>query len=98
MVYTNQSKDITLIEIKRNDSINLEYFLEVDQNLNNNENYASYIEMPVYILRFEKGKEQRYSEGVILEIEGSGIISFFIHAQQIRAPQEVLLLIHQILR
>ena len=38
MVYTNQSKDITLIEIKRNDNINLEYFLEVDQNLNNNEN------------------------------------------------------------
>ncbi len=77
MVYTNRSKDITLIEIKRNDNINLEYFLEVDKNLNNNENYASYIGIPVYILHFEKGKEQRYSEGVILEIKGSGIIGHY---------------------
>lgn len=45
MVYTDKFKDITLIEIKRNDNINLEYFLDVDKNLNNNENYDSYIDI-----------------------------------------------------
>ena len=63
--YTNKSKDITIIEIKRNDNIKNNSFLEIDEN----EFADIYIDKPIYIFHYELGGEIKYSPGTILKID-----------------------------
>ena len=71
-VYTNQFYDITFIEIKRNDGLDISSFLEVDQNIfNSNENEL--VNKSVYLLSYPYGKEAQFSSGSIKRLESNGI-------------------------
>ena len=63
--YTSVEYDTTMIEIKNNDGLNMDYFLEIDENINdtNIEYYCK--KLSVYILHHELGQELKYSPGVI---------------------------------
>ena len=79
--YTNVIKDITFIEIKRNDNIKNVSFLDIDENIYINkledensiydEKYLYEDEKSVYVLHFEYGKDNKYSPGNILYIKKS---------------------------
>ena len=71
-VYTNKFYDITFIEIKRNDGLDISSFLEVDQNIfNSNENEL--VNKSVYLLSYPYGKEAQFSSGSIKRLESNGI-------------------------
>ena len=63
--YTSGKYDITIIEIKKNDGLNMDNFLEIDENIydTNIKDYCK--DLSVYILHHERGKELKYSPGVI---------------------------------
>ena len=65
-IYINESKDITIIEIKKEDNYNLKDFLEIDYDIfyNKNDKYKS-----IYIIHFPFGKEPSLSIGTIEKIE-----------------------------
>ena len=72
IVYTNKLYDITFIEIKQNDSLDISSFIEVDQNIFNvNENEL--INKSVYLLGYPNGGKSSYSSGCIKKIENDGI-------------------------
>ena len=54
-IYINESKDITIIEIKKEDNYNLNNFLDIDydifENVNLNDKFKS-----IYIIHFPFGK------------------------------------------
>ena len=58
--------DVTFIEIKDNDGINENSFLEIDDNLLLEENdLRNYSKNPIYLLHYPGGKEVKYSIGII---------------------------------
>jgi V8-like Glu-specific endopeptidase len=67
--YTSKIYDITMIQIKNNDGLNMDNFLEIDENINeaNIEDYCK--NLSVYILHHELGRELKYSPGVIRSTE-----------------------------
>ena len=68
-VYTSNLYDITIIEIKEKDGLNLNSFLEIDnQVFQDNPNYI-YGSKTVYLIHYPQGKEPEYSIGVIKSIE-----------------------------
>ena len=67
-IYINESKDITIIEIKKEDNYNLNNFLDIDydifENINLNDKFKS-----IYLIHFPFGKESSLSIGTIEKIE-----------------------------
>ena len=65
LIYSSKKFDITMIEIKNDDGLNMDNFLEVDENIYNT-NITSYCkDLSVYILHHEYGEELKFSPGVI---------------------------------
>lgn len=71
IVYTNKLEDITIIEIKGNDPINIQIFLEIDDKIIFNDLHETFVKkkFQAYILHFELGEEAKYSSGIIKEIK-----------------------------
>ena len=67
-IYINKDKDITIIEIKKEDNYDINNFLEIDynifENINLNEKFKS-----IYIIHFPNGNESSLSIGLIEKIE-----------------------------
>ena len=73
-VYTNETEDITIIEIKRYDPIKINYYLDIDENIYTHDFIETYLNKSVYILHFELGKDLKYSSGAIKEIKSTADI------------------------
>ena len=72
-VYTNQLYDITIIEIKNTDGLDISSFLEADQNIfNTGESYL--VSRPVYLISYPYGKESTYSMGTVKSIDNYNIL------------------------
>ena len=66
ITYTNINYDVTIIEIKpEEDNINIESFLDVDENIDKNNPNDTYKDKCIYILHYEEGKNAKYSIGNI---------------------------------
>ena len=67
--YTNIQKDVTIIEIKpKEDNINFECFLDLDENIYKENPNETYSNKSIYILHYENGKVVKYSIGIIKSI------------------------------
>lgn len=75
-IYSNKHLDCTIIEIKK-DVINTNYFLEIDENINQINLKNIYLEKPVYILRYEFGKKLAYSSGIITGIINTDYMYYY---------------------
>ena len=64
--YTNKKYDITIIEIKKKDGIKNESFFEIDNKIF--DDYKIYNKQIIYLLHYPKGKEMKFSEGIIKNI------------------------------
>ena len=67
-VYTNQEYDITIIEIKKNDGLKKESFLEIDNDIFKENIEKIYKQESIYLLHYPKGKEMNCANGVIKRI------------------------------
>jgi len=67
-IYINKDKDITIIEIKKEDNYDINNFLEIDYNIFENKDLNE-IYKSIYIIHFPFGKESNLSIGTIEKIE-----------------------------
>ena len=67
-VYTNEIYDITIIEIKDSDHLDTNTFLDIDEQINDNNPKKIYENKSVYILHYPHGNISEYSSGLIKEI------------------------------
>ena len=65
--YTNEKYDITIIEIKDDDGLDLESFLEIDYE--NNDQIDDYKQESIYVLQYPNDKNVDFSMGVIKNID-----------------------------
>ena len=61
--YTSDKYDITIVEIKDNDGIKNESFLEIDNKIF--DDYKIYLKQTIYLLYYQKGKEFNFSDGLL---------------------------------
>ena len=66
--YTNEKYDITIIEIKKTDNLNVNDFLEIDENIYKDNLNDTYKQKSVYLIYYPYGKKASYSNGVIKSI------------------------------
>ena len=67
--YTNKTLDITIIEIKKSDNIDLKICLEIDDNIYENNPNDFYKDKSIYLLHYEHGDISEVSYGVIENID-----------------------------
>ena len=67
-IYINKDKDITMIEIKKEDNYDINNFLEIDYNMFENKDLNKTYKS-IYIIHFPFGKESSLSIGTIEKIE-----------------------------
>ena len=77
IIYSSKRHDSTIIEIKKNE-LNTNYFLDIDENIYQNNLESLYIEKPVYILHYEMGKKLSSSLGKITGVKFAGIDNYRI--------------------
>ena len=68
LTYTNEEKDVTIIEIKKEDGLNFDFFLEMDELMYKDTPKEEYKNKSIYILHYEYGKKAKYSVGKIIFI------------------------------
>jgi V8-like Glu-specific endopeptidase len=71
-IYSNEEYDITMLEIRQSDGLNIETFLEIDENIfskNSNEIIKNEL---VSLLSYPKGENLSISNGIIKGIEENG--------------------------
>ena len=68
--YTNKNYDVTIIELKQSDGLNLNNFLEIDENIFNSIDNVkdTYTKKSIYIIYYPPGKKASYSNGIIKNI------------------------------
>ena len=64
--YSSKKYDVTIIEIKKEDNIKSDSFLEIDDNLYNTD--CNYKNTSIYLLHYPKGKEISLSQGKIQNV------------------------------
>ena len=65
--YTNKLYDVTIIEIKQNDGIEIDSFLEIDNQIFKKETNF-FLNIPIYLLHYPKGIEIKKGDGTIKRI------------------------------
>ena len=68
-VYTNAKYDITIIEIKEKDNIDINLYLEIDDDIFKENQKEIYKEKPVYLISYPHGENLNYAYGKIKLIE-----------------------------
>ena len=68
-VYTNKEYDITIIEIKEKDKIEINLYLEIDDNIFKENQKEIYKEKPIYLISYPHGGNVKYAYGKIKLIE-----------------------------
>ena len=66
--YFDKDYDISLIELNDNDNINNDHFLELDNNLFNEDSEALYEDISIYALHFPNGDKASVSYGLMIKI------------------------------
>ena len=64
-IYSNEKYDVTIIEIKEDDGIKKNSFLEIDNQIFEQNSYEKYRKQPIYLLHYPKGIEVEKSDGII---------------------------------
>ena len=73
--YTNENYNITIIEIRENDGIKNDSFLEFDENIY--EPNHSFINQSIFLLQYPKSEENSFSKGLISSVdENNGYIEY----------------------
>ena len=72
--YTNREYDITIIEIKLNDDLNINSFLEVDERTLFAEHSEEYFNKSIYLIYYRNEGKEENSFGIIKNIENYRII------------------------
>ena len=67
--YINEKYNITIIEIKETDNLNIRTFLEIDNDIFRRNLKSLYKEIDSYLLYFDDKKEAKYSSGEIKNLE-----------------------------
>lgn len=67
-VYTNKKFDITIIEIKNTDNLDINSFLDIDEHIFDDNPQKNYKKESVYILHYPHGNISEYSSGKIIAI------------------------------
>ena len=76
-VYTlNKPYDVTFIEIKKDDGLNINIFLEIDNQIFEANPNQIYAQKTIYLIHYPKGEELKYSLGVIKDIKSNNIYHF----------------------
>ena len=86
--YTDKNYDITFIEIKPMDKLNINSFLEIDDKIYKEDPNKEYSKNPVYILHYPLGNDIEFSQGEIKGIDKEKKI-LSIHVLVKKALQEV---------
>ena len=81
-IITNNIIDFTIVEIKSNDGINQNSFLEVDEFIYNNNLNEIYKNKPIYIIHFPLGGRAKFSDGIIGGITEDNKIRHFSHTEE----------------
>ena len=68
ITYTNSKYDITIIEIKNNDGFKKDEFLDIDEQIYNDNPDETFRNQPIYLLHYSKGIEIMQSQGTIKRI------------------------------
>jgi hypothetical protein len=63
--YTNKDYDITFIEIKESDNININSFLEIDYEIYEEIPKEKYKQKSIYLLHYPNSEKVKYSIGMI---------------------------------
>ena len=66
--YTNESFDITIIEIKKDDKIDEKSFFDLDKQIFEEDYYKIFINCKIYLINYPKGNEAEISLGLIKSI------------------------------
>ena len=69
--YTNEKYDTTIIEIKTDDKVDINKFLEIDENIFDDNAYKTFSKSSVYIIHYPKGIQNEISFGKIKDISDS---------------------------
>ena len=81
ITYTSKKYDITIIEIKEKDGINKDSFLEIDNQIFNNNPNEYFRDKPVYLLHYQKGYEIKRADGTIKYIDEKDNIQYYINSE-----------------
>ena len=73
--YSNEKYDVTIIEIQNKDNLDLNTFLEIDEQVFKDNPDYNYRSKTIYLIHYPQGKESEYSVGLINSI---GIDNFTI--------------------
>ena len=80
--YTNKDYDVTFIEIYKNDGLNINLFLDIDDMIYKDNSKELYNGKSVYLLHYPFGTNVEYSFGKITNIENNGIIKHLCQTQK----------------
>lgn len=75
-IYTSEKYDISIIELKQNDGIKADAFLEIDRKVWKDNPIEIFKKMSIYLLHYPNGIEAKLSDGTIQNIEED---NFTIH-------------------
>ena len=67
-IYTNKAYDVTIIEIKENDNLDMNSFLEIDDQIFNDNPNDIYRGKTIYLIGYPKGGKPKYANGLIKDI------------------------------
>ena len=67
--YTNEEYDITIVEMKKEDNLNFNQFLEIDENIFELEKYDNYRQKSIYLIYYPNGNKSTYASGKIQKID-----------------------------
>ena len=77
-IYTDQNLDITIIEIKYEDNINNNSFLEIDERIYQDNPEVFFINKSAYIIQYPKDLGASVSYGIVIEIKGDKLNHFCV--------------------
>ena len=67
-LYTDQNYDVTFIEIKKEDGLKKESFLDLDEEIFNGSPNELFRNKSIFLLHYPKGTKMHYSQGIIKRI------------------------------
>jgi len=77
-IYKNEKDEVIFIEIRPNDGLDRDSFLEIEDNINQKDTENIYINKSIYLLHYPKGQISEFSLGVIKDFNVNDcIIEYF---------------------
>ena len=67
-IYSNEDYDVTIIEIKENDNLDMNSFIEIDDQIFKDNSNDIFKEKSIYLIGHSKGEDSTYSIGLIKDI------------------------------